>query len=81
MTPFQRRTLGWLNRRWWVSDRLYFRLADRWSDRAVARTRQDQADWRVQLPGQETWIRATKLQYSQAAALGLPCNVGVPALP
>lgn len=78
MTERQRRTLGWLNRQPWVSDRLYFRLADRWSRRPASRAREGDADWRVQLQEQGTWIRATRLQYTQMA--DHKRSIGVPRL-
>lgn len=38
-------------------------------------------DYRVRLIGQQTWIRATKRQYEQAAATGVQRSIGVPVEP
>lgn len=78
MTPRQRRLLGWLSRQWWCTDAVYFRLSDSWSQKSVARARKAEQDWRVRLPGQTTWIRATRLQWEQAAITGVERSVGVP---
>lgn len=80
MTPRQRRILGWLSRQFWVTDRVYFRLSDSWSQKSVARARKGEQDWRVRLNGQGSWIRATRLQYEQALLVGVERSIGVPEI-
>jgi hypothetical protein len=42
----------------------------------LSRLRADQQDYRVQLAGQATFIRATASQYAQAEACGLERRIG-----
>lgn len=78
MTSRQRRILGWLSRQFWVTDRLYFAVLDRFT--AASRARKAEHDWRIRCHGQSSWIRATRLQYEQALELGIERSIGVPEI-
>ena len=87
-TPKQRATLTRLDRApwsWFISDARFFALVAEYDRDSRIRywqvlsrvTAYDGPDYRVQLPGQTTWIRARKEQFEQAADLGMPHRIGV----
>lgn len=90
-TPKQRAKLDRFDRLpwcWFLSDERYRALVDEYDRDAQKRywrvlsavTSYQGDDYRVQLAGQKTWVRATRLQYDQAATLGLSRSIGVPCV-
>jgi len=77
--------------KWLITTKMYFRIMDRMIEkndigprywqmvaemtRAADARAGSQIDYRIKLPGQETWIRATPSQYAQAEAAGYPANI------
>ena len=72
---------------WFCSDARYYRIQDGMvaaNQRAYWATLNRVTgyhgpDYRVQLPGQSSFIRASPLQYEQAGSVGVPRSIGVPS--
>ena len=88
-TPKQRAKLERLDRapwKWFTTDAKFFALVDEYHADAQKRywsvlsrvAAYEGEDYRIQLKGQTSWVRASKGQYDQAELVGIPRSIGVP---